>query len=612
MPGLVAIMAEPNQPELSQALDACLGALAYPGHQTARLVLSEMGVALGHTGPARVATPQPGHARDDQVATFLEGEPLEMPTFAHDLGLAPGATPAEVVAALYARHGTQGLEKLSGHWAIAVVDRAQHQVVLANDPFGVRPLYQMRAKDGALLVGSHPTALLAYPAAPRTIAPAGLADFLAFGYVLGTKTLFQEMLLLPPATLLTWNGGETSARRYWVPKPSPSRTLDVADLEALRQKFNDTVASTCAAGGPFCLALTGGRDSRTVLSAMLIAGIRPDTMTHTIPGAGDAQIGARLSKVAGVTHHFYEVRGEDLPPLIAPGIRMLGGQVASVDVHPLRFLDDLSDFTQVMFTGMGGDVIQMNYGVVQGAQRPTSMPQLIETTLRHYNRVLSLERDFPVLLSDDWFAALRDLPASSVAQAFASVSPDVPLAEKSGVFYIQERIRKFLAKGDAIVRRELETRHPFMTRDVMMEGWNLPMSARVAGVAHSYIVTRNAPALADVPFEMTGQPIRFPRTAIERWNQRCRAAWHAVCRRLGMRYQRVPNYRYADWIRGPLRPLFTDVLLDPRTQARPYFNQGTVRLWLDEHMAGHDHTLKLSALLSLELSIRSLLENDVD
>ena len=612
MPGLVAIMAEPNHPELGESLDACLAAMTHPGHVIARVVLPEMGLALGHVGPARVSTMQPGFANDDRVVAILEGEPLGLAEVGRTPARQHHSAPAAIIAELYANSGMDSVIKLSGHWSLVILDRAAHQVIIANDVFGVRPLYQTQTADGTTIVASHPAAILAHPNAQRAIAPAGLADYLAFGYVLGDKTLFEDMRLLPPATLSVWDGQEMTQRRYWLPRPVPAHDVDLAELELIRQIFNEQVASMAAAGGPFSLALTGGRDSRAILSAMLVAGYRPTTMTHTIPNAGDSRIAAQLAQIAGVPHHFYEVRGEDLPAQIASGVTMLGGQVANIDVHPLCFLSSLTDFTHVMFTGMGGDVIQMNYGVAQGIQRAGSMPELIGTTLAQYNRLFLLSGDFPELLSIEWREALRDMPEKSVTEALAGIDPQVPAGEKSGVFYLQERIRKFLTKGDALVRRELETRHPFMTSDVLMAGWHLPMSARAAGLAHSYIITRNAPALADVPVEMTGEPIRFSLTPPPRWQQKLETLRRLFRRRGRSTYERVPNYRYGDWLRGPLRPLVTDVLLDARTRARPYFNQTTIQRWLDEHMAGGEHTAKLAALVALELTIRSLIEQDAN
>ena len=136
-------------------------------------------------------------------------------------------------------------------------------------------------------------------------------------------------------------------------------------------------------------------------------------------------------------------------------------------------------------------------------------------------------------------------------------------------------------------------------------GWN-------PKTAPKYIITKNAPALADAPFGLSEESLRFPHNRLARRWQIFTGRWRRIGPHVNRRAERrhVPNYRYADWLRGPLRPLLNDVLTDPRTQARPYFRQATVQRWLTEHLAGIDHSSKLAALLALELTIRTLISVD--
>jgi asparagine synthetase B (glutamine-hydrolysing) len=404
------------------------------------------------------------------------------------------------------------------------------------------------------------------------------------------------------------------ARRYWVPTPTPAQGYALSDLEEMRQRFNANVGRAVAVGGPFSLALTGGIDARLVLSALIAAGIRPHTMIHSVPGSSDAIVSAELARVAGAEHHFFEVRGEDLPDQFRPGIRLLGGQVARPDVHPLCFLDDLKRFTHVMFTGHGGDLPRREYAATRiDPQRHTraDVAQALFAYYNRYNTMLSVSRDFPVLLSPDWLPTLQNQPARSIEEAMADVPPTIPLDDVGLVVEVQEYLPKYWAKGDLMVRRELETRHPLVDRAFLERTWNLPKTARAEAVVHRYILSRNAPALAGVPYERDNLPVRYPFNRRDRWRLSL-ARWQATLHaRLGHPYLRIANYHYAEWIRGPLRPLFSDLLLDPRTLGRPYLRGETVRRWYDEHIAGQDHATRLMVLLNLELTVRMLIENDV-
>jgi asparagine synthetase B (glutamine-hydrolysing) len=427
--------------------------------------------------------------------------------------------------------------------------------------------------------------------------------------------------MLPAASLLIFANGQMQARRYWIPAISYqssviSYQLSVishqpsaisTELEAVRQLFNESVARSVAAGRPFSLALTGGMDARAVLSALVAAGIRPPTVIHAVSGSTDALLAAELAQRAGAEHHFFEVRGEALPDLIRPGVYALGGQVAAIDVHPLCFLADLLRFTEVMFTGLGAEVTRGEYPAADADPRHDTPATVARKMLASYGKVFGPETDLPALLNEDWQPGLLSRPLRSMEEAIAAAG-DVPLTEVSGVADLQERVPRFWVKGELIVRRELETRHPFLNRPLMMRIWSLPRAVRWAGLAHRYIITRNAPALADVPYEHDGLPLRYPFTRGDEWRLAWKRARRRITDRLGQPYRRVPNYRYADWLRGPLRPLLTDVLLDPAATTRPYFKPGAVQKLYHEHIAGQDHTTKLAALLALELTVRMFME----
>jgi asparagine synthase (glutamine-hydrolysing) len=63
----------------------------------------------------------------------------------------------------------------------------------------------------------------------------------------------------------------------------------------------------------------------------------------------------------------------------------------------------------------------------------------------------------------------------------------------------------------------------------------------------------------------------------------------------------------AAWLRGPLRDTLYDLLTDQTARDRGWFRPGAVRELLTDHMAGHDRSPHLYALLMLELWQREVL-----
>src|SRR5262249_23075991 len=116
----------------------------------------------------------------------------------------------------------------------------------------------------------------------------------------------------------------------------------------------------------------------------------------------------------------------------------------------------------------------------------------------------------------------------------------------------------------------LEGRSPFLDHDVMEFCASLPPDLKIRRRETKYLLKR---AVRDL----------LPSAVIER-------------RKQGFG---VPIDR---WLRGELRDLVHDVLLDARTLRRGYFRELTVRRLLDEHGRGvRDWHAQLWSLLILEL-----------
>ncbi|MDW8468727.1 MAG: asparagine synthase-related protein [Burkholderiales bacterium] len=88
----------------------------------------------------------------------------------------------EVLLALYAAYGADMLPKLRGMFAFGIWDAQKRGLLLARDPFGIKPLYI--ADDGKTLrFASQVKALLAGGALNDTPCPAGICGFFVWGHV---------------------------------------------------------------------------------------------------------------------------------------------------------------------------------------------------------------------------------------------------------------------------------------------------------------------------------------------------------------------------------------------------------------------------------------------
>jgi asparagine synthase (glutamine-hydrolysing) len=200
------------------------------------------------------------------------------------------ASDTEVLLAAYAEWGVASFRRLVGMFALAILDRGQRRLILARDPFGIKPLFITRWRGG-LAFASEVLPLLDLPEVSRKVNAKRLHSYLRYGDAdTNVDTFFADVTVLPPAHLL-----EVPLEAPDAAHPTPYWSLDVAtrdDLSLddaasrLRDLFIESVALHLRSDVPIGACLSGGIDSSAIVMAMReIGGQRLDL--HTVSYVAD-------------------------------------------------------------------------------------------------------------------------------------------------------------------------------------------------------------------------------------------------------------------------------------------------------------------------------------
>jgi asparagine synthase (glutamine-hydrolysing) len=241
----------------------------------------------------------------------------------------------EVLLHLYALKGAAMVHDLRGMFAFALWDAAKQGLLLARDPYGVKPLYY--ADDGATLrFASQVKALLAGGRIGLDPDPAGWAGFFLFGSVPEPYTVHRAVRAVEAgSTLWIDRGGPGGPTRYFTvsqlfaaaPKrPARMPTADVR--ERIRAALLDSVRHHLVADVPVGIFLSSGVDSASLLGLMRDAGQKGDVEAITLRydefhGRRDdeAPLAALTARRYGAQHVVRTVTREefraDLPKIFA-------------------------------------------------------------------------------------------------------------------------------------------------------------------------------------------------------------------------------------------------------------------------------------------------------
>ena len=279
---------------------------------------------------------------------------------------------SEVVVHAYEEHGLDCVRRLNGMFAFALWDSRVERLVVARDPYGVKPLYWW--SDGRrVAVASEVGALLASGMVEANVDVVGLDHFLAYRFVPPPRTLFAGVQKLAAASTLVVDGSGVTVNSYREAPGAPFSEPPGELAEELAARFVDAVDRQMMSHVPYGAFLSGGVDSAGVAAAMRLRSDEPPT-TFTIgfPGYGptldERGYAARTAAALGTRHHATEMVEDDFLPELR---RYMSRLEEPCGITSTPALLQLSRFAarsvKVVLSGQGADEPHGGYGHHQAA-----------------------------------------------------------------------------------------------------------------------------------------------------------------------------------------------------------------------------------------------------
>src|ERR1700733_6454429 len=224
---------------------------------------------------------QPMHTEDGRYVVTFNGEIYNYKALRRAL-IAKGyrfrtESDTEVLLHLYAERGAEMVHELRGMFAFALWDARERVMILARDPYGIKPLYY--SDDGwTCRFASQVKALLAGGAISTEPDPAGQVGFYLFGSVPEPFTTLRAIRSVPSGTTVFIDRkGPALPRRYHsigsVYRDAEGQAPPAHDVhEAMREALLNSVRSHLVADVPVGAFLSSGIDSGALVGLMRDAG----------------------------------------------------------------------------------------------------------------------------------------------------------------------------------------------------------------------------------------------------------------------------------------------------------------------------------------------------
>lgn len=574
----------------------------------------EQRVGLGRIGIGLFnREPQPlwNAARD--VAVVWAGEIYETA----DGPVRDMRTVGQVALDRYETAGEGFVATLNGAFVIAIWDGRRRRLIIGNDRFGLYPLFYW-CGAGRFVCAPEMKGVLADASVPRTIDRVALAQYMRFQHLLGERTFFEGIELLPAASVLRCDvdTGRCSTRPYWTfdeigYRPDASFDDTVAEVGMRLRRAVRRLSSDAYRPGVF---LSGGLDSRTILG---LVETRPVvSLTYGHGDSRDVHYARRIARAVGSEHHWFDLPdGRWVTEHVDSHLELTEGFHSWIHAHGMSTLAAARELMDVNLSGWDG-------GTVMGHEElfdPLQVEAVDDTALalrvfHRFNQEFTwaslTEAEESLLYQAPLRDQLRGLAFRSFREElepFLGYRRDV----RHDYFYIRNHCRRLTQNLVVFTRSHVEVRFPFFDYDLFDALYAVPTAVRGNRRLYLSLIRRETPRLSHIPYDHD-ERLPTDRTSLRALHALPRRVMGQINRRLWPLFRERPMLYadYAGYLRGELREWAEDILFDRRTAERGIFDPAFLRTLLDRHLSGReaDTIGKIAPIISYEMMLRRFLD----
>jgi asparagine synthase (glutamine-hydrolysing) len=489
-------------------------------------------------------------------------------------------------------------KQLNGRFHGLVADRTRDTVMLFNDRFGLHRLYFHEAKD-AVYFAAEAKAILKVRPELRAIDVRSLGEFITCGCVLENRSLFSGIQILPPGAAWIFRGGLLEKKGVYFDPREWEQQEPLTPEEycaSLQEAFARNLPRYFNGRERIGISLTGGLDTRIIMAWHKA---QPNSLPCYTFGSmyrdnQDVKLARRVAKICGQPHEVIVTGDEFLSrfPHYAERSTYLTDACVDLSRSPDLYVNEKArEIAPVRMVGTYGSEMLL-HAVMFKAVEPVrglfqqEVSQQIRAAIETYD---AARQCHPVT-----FVAFRQSPwhhYGVLGLEQTQVGVRTP--------YLDNDLVKTVYKAPGSVTINMESR----LRLVRERNSNLGKLRNDLGIGGLTSIVNHAFLeflfKAEYAYDY-GMP---------QWIARLDHMFKRLhLERIWLGRHKVFHFRV--WYRDQLARYVREILLDPRSLARPYLQASAVRTAVEGHLKGNrNYTTEIHRLMTLELTHRLFLDS---
>lgn len=396
-----------------------------------------------------------------------------------------------------------------GEFAVIIHDKQSNRVALFNDILGRLPLY-FHQNSNQILV-SRDIRFIVNLLPLRQFDRMALAQYLLLGFPFGQRTLFENIDLLPPATLIHLSPDRVEREQLYVfnfdNKAHQTKTIQ-QNADAMVSIFSEVTRNRTDSQHDNVLSLSGGRDSRSIgaiLHNLNIPFTAASFLDYYKSAQSDVDLAKQTAELFGVQWHLTELgatSGEQAFKLLQIKSGLCGLRLCDILVF-FKAIQQRSNQPIYYFTGDGGAKISDQ----RAARHLSNTDDLVQfVTSRHQRASL------------DTASILTGIPKREIIDEFQEqfdAYPEEDANQKHVHFMIYERAPKFAFESEDRNRCYFWSMAPLYSIHFFNYVMNCPDEQKANYALYSEFMSRLSPKAAALTEQNVGLPITSKRYRVK-------------------------------------------------------------------------------------------------
>lgn len=531
---------------------------------------------------------------------------------------APTKQKAARLIAIYRKYSESLPEKIDGSFNIAVFDNKNRTAVICNDRFGHRQFYYFE-DDKYFLFSTEIKAFLACPSFPRDIDMHGVANFFNYGYPLGDKTFFKQAKYLRGGHIVRFEHFQIAFKKYWDYNYGEASNQTIPEfVEEMDVLFRDIIRKRIDGAEQIAIPLSGGLDSRFILSHTVQAGKEPHAFTHGKKNCLDHKVARQVAQTLNLKHYgFIEMQPYWLAEFAERYVFLSEGMN---NTGPAALLGVSREYSlppksTAFINGIFGG--PTNFGSPYFRSEDIVRDIAFEKKLQNLRRSLwgdLVGEEHYGMFSENVAAFFRDDYLPGIADEFRlQESVSEWFCNQKDVFFIKNRLGRHMNLVDC--NRFIWHDHFPLADDTLLDFFiKIPVRLKLSRTLMTEYFKLKLPDLAKVPYQATGVDL-YSKPSL--WKRKFRGYYERF-KHYGERitqgrvqFYNMRNYaHFSQWYRADtrVRNYFEEILLDEKTFRRGYYRREGIQKMLDRQRKGGNAFFTIADLLAFELFNRLFID----